>query len=64
MGFGWARLLLPARSQVVILGAGADTRAWRLPLPADCTVWEVDTGTVEPLKVRPGAPCDPVCVCS
>ena len=28
--------------QVVIVGAGFDTRAWRLPLLEDCTVWELD----------------------
>lgn len=29
-------------SQIVLLGAGLDTRAFRLPLPAGCTVFEVD----------------------
>lgn len=28
--------------QTVILGAGMDTRAYRLPLPPDLTVWEID----------------------
>jgi methyltransferase (TIGR00027 family) len=28
--------------QVVILGAGLDTRAWRLPELAEATVWEID----------------------
>lgn len=28
--------------QIVLLGAGADTRAFRLPLPASCTVFEID----------------------
>lgn len=30
------------RRQVVLLGAGMDTRAYRLPLPADAVVFEVD----------------------
>lgn len=29
-------------TQIVLLGAGMDTRAFRLPLPASCTVFEVD----------------------
>lgn len=29
-------------SQIVLLGAGLDTRAFRLPLPASCTVFEID----------------------
>lgn len=28
--------------QIVLLGAGSDTRAFRLPLPASCTVFEID----------------------
>lgn len=38
--------------QVVIIGAGLDCRAWRLPWPEGVTVWEVDCGSVESLKVR------------
>ncbi len=37
-------------SQVVLLGAGMDTRAFRLPLPAALTLFEVDTGEVLALK--------------
>lgn len=38
------RILGAARkdSQIVLLGAGLDTRAFRLPLPASCTVFEID----------------------
>lgn len=32
--------------QVVLLGAGLDTRAWRLPWPAGLTVFELDRQTV------------------
>ena len=36
--------------QVVILGAGLDLRAWRLPWLQETTVFEVDSGTVETFK--------------
>jgi methyltransferase (TIGR00027 family) len=47
--------------QVAILGAGMDTRAYRLPLPADLTIWEVDLAAplaykrrvLESLSARP-----------
>mmetsp|Transcript_3511 Transcript_3511/g.7658 ORF Transcript_3511/g.7658 Transcript_3511/m.7658 type:complete len:622 (+) Transcript_3511:94-1959(+) len=38
--------------QLVILGAGLDTRAWRLPWLTGVKVWEVDSGSVEPLKQK------------
>ena len=37
--------------QVVILGAGLDARAWRLPWPAGTRVFEVDSGSVEATKI-------------
>ncbi|GHF18051.1 MULTISPECIES: SAM-dependent methyltransferase [Streptomyces] len=36
--------------QVVMLGAGMDTRAYRLPLPADLALWELDRA--EPLDYK------------
>ncbi|WP_432825346.1 SAM-dependent methyltransferase [Dactylosporangium sp. CA-092794] len=49
---GWLR-------QLVLLGAGLDTRAWRLPLPAGATVFEVDLPVLlaakhERIPARPG----------
>ncbi len=38
--------------QVVILGAGLDTRAWRLEALAPCTVWEVDLPAIQEAKQR------------
>jgi methyltransferase (TIGR00027 family) len=38
------------RSQVVILGAGFDCRAYRLPVLADCVVFEVDRLETQSLK--------------
>ena len=38
--------------QVVIIGAGLDCRAWRLPWPDGVQVWEVDSGSVEAFKLR------------
>ena len=38
-------------AQVVILGAGLDARAWRLPWPAGTRVFEVDSGSAEATKV-------------
>ena len=38
-------------AQVVILGAGLDARAWRLPWPAGTRVFEVDSGSVEATKI-------------
>lgn len=37
-------------SQVVVLGAGLDTRAWRLPWLSDTVIFEVDEPTVLDLK--------------
>lgn len=49
--------------QVVLLGASMDTRAYRLPLPADTTVFELDNASVLSFKdgvlARRGA--QPVC---
>jgi methyltransferase (TIGR00027 family) len=42
---------LPEVRQVVILGAGLDPRAWRLPWPAGTHVFEVDSGSVEAVKL-------------
>jgi methyltransferase (TIGR00027 family) len=39
-------------SQVVIVGAGLDSRAYRLDLPRDVTVFEVDHGEVLSMKQR------------
>ncbi|MFF8860356.1 SAM-dependent methyltransferase, partial [Streptomyces althioticus] len=36
--------------QVVLLGAGLDTRAFRLDLPADCVVYEIDRAGVLAFK--------------
>jgi methyltransferase (TIGR00027 family) len=36
--------------QIVMIGAGLDTRAWRLPLPADCAVYEIDRAGVQSFK--------------
>lgn len=38
--------------QVVLLGAGLDTRAFRLGLPSDCVVYEVDRAGVLEFKER------------
>ncbi|WP_406098988.1 class I SAM-dependent methyltransferase [Streptomyces sp. NBC_01013] len=38
--------------QVVLLGAGLDTRAFRLDLPSDCVVFEVDRSGVLAFKER------------
>ncbi|MFJ2960245.1 class I SAM-dependent methyltransferase [Streptomyces sp. NPDC087270] len=38
--------------QIVILGAGLDSRAYRLPWPAGCTVFEVDQEEVMAFKQR------------
>ncbi|MFC3231775.1 SAM-dependent methyltransferase [Streptomyces nitrosporeus] len=38
--------------QVVLLGAGLDTRAFRLDLPADCAVFEIDRAGVLAFKHR------------
>ncbi|GAA4252326.1 SAM-dependent methyltransferase [Dactylosporangium darangshiense] len=46
--------------QLVLLGAGLDTRAWRLPLPGDTTVFEVDRPGPGPAK-RGRIPAPPVC---
>ncbi|MEZ4236925.1 MAG: class I SAM-dependent methyltransferase [Myxococcota bacterium] len=36
--------------QVVVLGAGYDTRAWRMPALRDATVWEVDHPSTQARK--------------
>ncbi|WP_181785303.1 class I SAM-dependent methyltransferase [Streptomyces phytophilus] len=38
--------------QVVLLGAGLDTRAFRLDLPSDCVVYEIDRAGVLAFKQR------------
>ena len=38
--------------QVVVVGAGFDTRAWRLGALADCAVVEVDLPTIQQVKQR------------
>ncbi|TCK26103.1 class I SAM-dependent methyltransferase [Pseudonocardia endophytica] len=38
--------------QVVLVAAGMDTRAWRLPLPDGCTVFEVDRPALLDLKAE------------
>ena len=38
--------------QVVLLGAGLDTRAWRLPLPAGTKVFEVDEPALVSFKLQ------------
>ena len=45
-----ARELASEVTQLVILGAGLDARAWRMPELAACTVWEVDHPSTQPLK--------------
>lgn len=47
--------------QVVLLGAGLDTRAYRLDLPSDCVVFEIDRAGVLAFKQRvlTGLPADP-----
>jgi len=48
--------------QVVLLGCGLDTRAWRLhSLPQDLLWIDVDTGSTEALKVRVLAGQEPSC---
>jgi methyltransferase (TIGR00027 family) len=47
-----ATLARDAITQVVMLGAGMDTRAFRLDLPADCTVFELDRPAVIDVKER------------
>jgi methyltransferase (TIGR00027 family) len=49
--------------QVVLLGAGMDTRAFRLPLPLDMCLFELDTADVLDSKsqVLKGHPASPVC---
>ena len=61
----WLRAVAIERPmrQVVLLGAGLDTRAWRLPWPAGATVFEVDHPEVLEAKTetiaRAGA--EPAC---
>lgn len=50
---GWAR-------QVVLLGAGLDTRAYRLPLPATTVLYELDMPGMLAGK-RAAVPAEPVC---
>ena len=38
--------------QVVLLGAGLDTRAWRLPLPPGTRVFEVDEPALVSFKLQ------------
>lgn len=45
--------------QVVILGAGLDLRAWRLPWAEGSTVYEVDSGAVEAFKCQAMAGVSP-----
>jgi methyltransferase (TIGR00027 family) len=49
--------------QVVLLGAGLDTRAWRLPWPAGAVVYELDRADILDVKARTlsGAGADPAC---
>ena len=51
--------------QVVLLGAGLDTRAWRLPWPAGVVVYELDRAEVLEAKARilagAGAGAEPAC---
>lgn len=49
--------------QVVLLGAGMDTRAFRLPLPPDTCLFELDTADVlySKSQVLKGHPTSPVC---
>lgn len=43
--------------QVVVLGSGLDTLAWRLPWPSGCTVWALDrAGTAGVASQALGAP--------
>ena len=39
-------------SQLVILGAGMDTRAFRLPWPSDLRIWEIDSPELFSLKEK------------
>jgi methyltransferase (TIGR00027 family) len=45
-----AQALAEGTKQIVILAAGSDARAWRLPLPADVAVYEVDLPGQHPHK--------------
>ena len=49
--------------QVVLLGAGLDTRAWRLPWPAGAVVYELDRADLLDVKARTlsSAGADPAC---
>jgi methyltransferase (TIGR00027 family) len=50
-------------AQLVLLGAGFDCRAWRMPVLADCTVFEVDHPATQEKKRRlmeSEAPAGPV----
>jgi len=48
--------------QVVLLGCGLDTRAWRLPSLPQGLLWiDVDTGSTEALKTRVLAGQEPFC---
>ena len=49
--------------QVVLLAAGLDTRAWRLPWPAGTTLFEVDDASVLDAKaeILAGAGAQPAC---
>jgi methyltransferase (TIGR00027 family) len=49
--------------QVVLLGAGLDTRAWRLPWPAGVVVYELDRADALEAKARilAGAGAEPAC---
>lgn len=49
-----------AAPQVVILGAGLDARAWRMPELADATVYEVDHPASQADKVRRAGALEPV----
>lgn len=53
-------LLGAVRRQVVVLGAGLDARAWRLPWPAGTVLWELDQEAVLAGKAErlPPAPID------
>ncbi|HVV25008.1 MAG TPA: SAM-dependent methyltransferase [Pseudonocardiaceae bacterium] len=52
-------------TQLVLLGAGMDTRAYRLPLPPAMTVYEIDqpgsSAVPEPVKESVLADAEPVC---
>jgi len=50
------RLILNGKpKQVVLLGAGLDTRAHRLKLPAGCKVFEIDIATTQAMKKKVAA---------